>query len=121
MSRSTKSCPLAGFRVEAMWLVGPTQLLSDPFQAGVRLLPHPGPAAPWAFLANTLSAPVEYGVGGLRAFQLVLTSCPAFLAPDHLVLLAVAVSALALTAGLATEATLSHGLQTPLPAVVENP
>jgi hypothetical protein len=59
--------------------------------------------------------------GPFTALQLVLTSCPAFLAPDHLVLLAVAVSALALTAGLATEATLSHGLQTSLPAVVENP
>jgi len=36
------------------------------------------------------------------------------------VLLAVAVSARAFTAGLTAEATLSHGLQTPLPAVVEN-
>ncbi len=59
--------------------------------------------------------------GPFAALQLVLTSYPAFLAPDRLVLLAVAVSAHALTAGLATEATLSHGLQTPLPAVVENP
>jgi hypothetical protein len=59
--------------------------------------------------------------GPFTALQLVLTSYPAFLAPDRLALLAVAVSARAFTAGLATEATLSHGLQTPLPAVVGNP
>jgi hypothetical protein len=56
----------------------------------------------------------------LTALQLVFTLVPVFLAPDRLVLLAVAVSAHALTAGLVAEATLFHGLQTPLPAVVEN-
>jgi hypothetical protein len=64
MSVPATSSSLAGLRVGVMSLVGPTQLLSGPLQAGVRLLPHPRPAAPWAFLANTLSRPI--GVWGRR-------------------------------------------------------
>src|SRR5262249_18427962 len=56
----------------------------------------------------------------LPALQLVFTSVPVFLAPDRLALLAVAVAAHTFTTGLAAEATLSRGLQTPLPAVVGN-
>src|ERR1700756_3075967 len=57
MSWSTLSCLLADLRVEALLPVGPAQLLSDRLQAGLGFLPHPWPAAPWAFLANTLSPP----------------------------------------------------------------
>ena len=71
MSLSAASCSLTGLRVEAILLVGPAQLLSGPLQAGVRLFPHPGPAAPWAFLANTLSDPLgvrDRTTAGLDSF-----------------------------------------------------
>jgi hypothetical protein len=79
----------------------------------LRLTTHLFGSSLSAALARRTSRP-------LTALQLVFTLVPVFLAPDRLVLLAVAMSAHALTAGLAAEATLFHGLQTPLPAVVEN-
>jgi hypothetical protein len=52
--------------------VGPAHLLSAPLQNGVRLLPHPLPAAPWVTFACHCPAAVAYTVGGLRAYLVSL-------------------------------------------------